>query len=159
MDYALARGCILVAASGNNGSETRYWPAAYPGVIAVGSVDANRQPSTFSTRGTHVSLCAPGERILTTDLTGYQYATGTSFAAPFVAATAALLVSRAARSAVPLNGDTVKDILVQSVQPFAVDGIQPSGCGAGILDAAAALEHLDARINQTIGSEGANDAM
>jgi len=159
VDYALARGCVLVAASGNNGIETRYWPAAYPGVIAVGAVDANRQPSTFSTRGTHVALCAPGERVLTTDLSGYQYATGTSFAAPFVAATAALMVSRAARRAVPLDANTVKELLVQSAQTFARGGMPQTGCGTGILDAAAALEHLDTRINQIIGSEGANDAM
>ena len=75
--YALERGCVLVAASGNNGNEPRYWPAAYPGVIAVGAFSADARPSTFSTRGDHVALCAPGERILTLSLDGYQYATGT----------------------------------------------------------------------------------
>lgn len=88
--YALDRGCVLVAASGNNGEETRYWPAAYPEVIAVGSVGVEKEPSAFSTRGDHVALCAPGERIHTLGLEGYQRATGTSFGAPFVAAVAAL---------------------------------------------------------------------
>ena len=143
VDYAVARGCILIAASGNNGAETRYWPAAYPEVIAVGAVSAGGRPAAFSTRGPHVALCAPGERILTADLTGYQYATGTSFAAPFVSATAALLVSRAARRAVPLTGTAVKDIIVRSAQPFAREA-PAQGFGAGILDAAAALALLDA---------------
>jgi len=153
VDYALARGCILVAASGNNGTETRYWPAAYPGVIAVGAVDPQGHAAAFSTRGTHVALCAPGERVLTTALSGYQYATGTSFAAPFVSATAALLVSRAARRATPLNVDSVKQILVSSAQAFA-DDTHPTGCGAGILDAAAALSILDTQIDQMISSTG-----
>ena len=153
VDYAMARGCILVAASGNNGAETRYWPAAYPEVIAVGAVNAGGRPAAFSTRGPHVALCAPGERILTADLSGYQYATGTSFAAPFVSATAALLVSRAARRAVPLTGPTVKDIIVRSAQPFA-GGAPAQGFGAGILDATAALALLDARLDQATGTDG-----
>jgi subtilisin family serine protease len=63
--YALARGVILVAASGNNGQLERYFPAAHEGVIAVGSVNAQALPSAFSTRGPHVALCAPGENIWT----------------------------------------------------------------------------------------------
>jgi subtilisin family serine protease len=153
VDYALARGCILIAASGNNAAETRFWPAAYPEVIAVGAVNAGGRPAAFSTRGPHVALCAPGERILTADLSGYQYATGTSFAAPFVSATAALLVSRAARRAVPLTAPAVKDILVRSAQPFA-GGTPARGFGADILDAAAALKLLDARLDQATGSDG-----
>lgn len=153
VDYAMSRGCILVAASGNSGDETKYWPAAYPDVIAVGAVNSAGQTAAFSTRGEHVALCAPGERVLTTALNGYQFATGTSFAAPFVTATAALLVSRAARHALPLNGMTAKQILVQSAQPFA-GGAHPVGYGSGILDAAAALRSLDSRINQATQTDG-----
>lgn len=145
VDYALARGCILIAASGNNGEETRYWPAAYPGVIAVGAVDASGMPTGFSTRGDHVALCAPGDKILTTGLQGYQFATGTSFAAPFVSGAAALLVSRGVRRAHPINADTVRRILLRTAQPFSRGN--PGGCGAGILDSAAALRALDAEID------------
>ena len=153
VDYALSRGCILVAASGNNGKQTHYWPAAYPEVIAVGAVDQQGRPTVFSTTGDHVALCAPGERVLTTALTGYQFATGTSFAAPFVSATTALLVARAARRATPLNGAIAKDILMGSAQPFSEE-VKSVGCGAGILDAAAALQFLDKHIDQSIGSNG-----
>jgi subtilisin family serine protease len=146
--YALDRGCILVAASGNNGAETRYWPAAYPGVIAVGSVNADARASAFSTRGGHVALCAPGERVLTLGLSGYQFATGTSFAAPFVAATAALMVARAQRRATPLDSTLTRKLMVESAMPFR--GPAPDGCGAGILNAYAALQVLDTFINRSL---------
>ena len=146
--YALDRGCILVAASGNNGRETRYWPAAHAGVIAVGACDTDRQPTLFSTRGSHVALCAPGNRVLSCGLTGYAEVTGTSFAAPFVAAAAALLVARGQRRACPVDAAMARTILTESAQAFS--GQPPTGCGAGILDAAAALLRLDAMIDEAV---------
>jgi subtilisin family serine protease len=125
--YALARGCILVAASGNNGRATRFWPAAYPGVIAVGAVGADGRPAAFSTRGDHVALCAPGEQVLTTSIDdGYQYATGTSFAAPFAAGAAALLVARSHRRARPIDAAAVRRILMRTAQPFSAG--HQAGC-------------------------------
>lgn len=148
MAYALDRGCILVAASGNNGEETNFWPSAFPGVIAVGSVNGDGRPSAFSTRGSHVALCAPGERIFTLGLDGYQYATGTSFAAPFVSAAAALLVARAQRRSYPLDSCQVRDLLIQSAAPFT--GTHPVGYGAGVLDVHASLRALDVKIDQSL---------
>lgn len=150
--YALDRGCILVAASGNSGGETRYWPAAYSGVIAVGAVGTTARPSPFSTRGDHVALCAPGERIYTLALEGYQYATGTSFAAPFVTATAALMVARAQQRSTPLNSEQVRDLLVRSAVPF--QSPSASGCGAGVLDCYTALKSLDAFIDRSLPDSG-----
>ena len=153
--YAQEHGCILVAASGNNGQWTRYWPAAHPSVIAVGAVGEDGLPTAFSTRGEHVALCAPGERILSTGLTGYQNVTGTSFAAPFVAAACALLVARGARRAMPVDGACAVKLLTESSQSF---GTRPaSGCGAGILDAAAALVALDAMIDRLRDGEDTED--
>lgn len=156
VDYALARGCILIAASGNNGQETRYWPAAYPDVIAVGSVESDGSISGFSTRGSHVALCAPGSNVLTTSIIGYQHATGTSFAAPFVSATAALLVARAQRRAFPVNAALAKRILVASARPFSVS--TPTGCGSGVLDAHAALLALDREIDTVLDERPEDDA-
>ncbi len=153
--YAAGRGCILVAASGNNGEWTRYWPAAHDEVIAVGAVGANGQPTTFSTRGEHVALCAPGEQILSTGLAGYQHVTGTSFAAPFVAAACALLVARSARRATPLDNAGVRALLMGACQPF--EGAAQKGCGAGILDAAASLVALDAMIDKQQDSDAPED--
>lgn len=154
VDYALARGCILVAASGNNGREARFWPAAYPGVIAVGAVGTDRNPTGFTTRGDHVALSAPGDRVLTAALSGYQRATGTSFAAPFVAGAAALLVARSHRRARPIDAATVRDILMRTAQPFAAP---TTGCGAGILDVAAALAALDLQIDRAVGDQADAD--
>ena len=155
--YAIARGCILIEASGNNGRETRYWPAAFPEVIAVGAVNDSRMPASFSTKGDHVSLCAPGQKILTAAVDGYQSASGTSFAAPFVAAAAALLVARSHRRARPIDAAAVQRILVATAQPFAAN-VDMTGHGAGILDAAAALAALDREIDQIPGYSTEPDA-
>jgi subtilisin family serine protease len=149
--YALARGVILIAASGNSGLTEKYYPAAHEGVIAVGAIDRTLRPTSFSTRGDHVALCAPGRDILTCGLTGYQQASGTSFAAPHVAAICALLASRAQRRAWPLVSDDARRILVASARPFAEAGVV--GCGAGVLDALAALRALDAEIDAGIADE------
>lgn len=139
--YALARGCILVAASGNSALNEHFYPAAHPGVIAVGAVDSAKRPASFTTRGGHVALCAPGAGIWTCGLEGYAKASGTSFAAPFVAGVAALLVARANRRAFPLDGPMARRILIESAQAFGNGDRE--GCGAGIVDALAALRRLD----------------
>lgn len=144
--YGAARGCVMIAASGNSGHEEKYSPAALPEVIAVGAVNDDRTPAHFSTRGEHVALCAPGSRVVGTGLDGKPVrVTGTSFAAPFVTATAALLVSRSLRRSQPLNAEDVRRLLQQTAQPWAPNSGE--GLGAGILDAAAALRALDQRID------------
>jgi subtilisin family serine protease len=143
--YGLARGCIMVAASGNSGRTEQDSPAALDGVIAAGAVDADGRPTSFTTRGEHVALCAPGDRIITAGMEGVAAQTGTSFAAPFVAAAAALLVSRAERRSHPLTAADVRRILVASARPFAKG--DEKGCGSGILDVHAALLALDREID------------
>jgi len=144
--YGLARGCVMVAASGNSGRAERFLPAALDGVIAVGSVGTNGQPSAFSTTGDHVALAAPGECVVSAGLHGYQIVTGTSFAAPFVAAAAALLVSRALRKSYPLTGHDIKHLLYGSATPWRLG--QGKGLGSGVLDAIAALRALDQQISR-----------
>lgn len=138
IEYALAHGCILVAASGNSGDRTRYLPACLPGVIAVGAIGVNGKPAPFSTRGDHVALSAPGMEIRTAGLAGQVAQNGTSFAAPFVTGAAALLAAHAARRLAPLSPFAVRDILVRSAAPFP-SGAGSEGCGAGVLDIPAAL--------------------
>ena len=149
--YAAARGVLLVAASGNSGREERYYPAAHDEVIAVGAVDDSLRPCSFSTRGDFVDLCAPGRDIWTCGLDGYACVSGTSFAAPFVAAVCALLVAQAESRAWPLDAAAARQILVDSARPFAA-GAATAGCGAGVLDALAALQLLDRRISSELES-------
>lgn len=153
--YALARDCILVAASGNTGRYGEFYPACLPGVIAVGAADDDRRPAEFTTRGEHVALSAPGVRIASAGIDGYEVHSGTSFAAPFVTGACALMVSRAARWSRPLGPDAAKRILVESAQPFA-PGADAKGCGAGILDMPAALAAVDALCREE--NEAAADA-
>ena len=93
--HAWLKGAILVAASGNDGGAVSY-PAAYPSVIAVGSIGRDDRRSSFSNYGKEMGLVAPGEGIVSTMSVPpyYQQHTGTSQAAPHVAGVAALVLSR-----------------------------------------------------------------
>lgn len=146
VDYARRHGCILVAASGNGGSTARYYPACLDGVIAVGAVGPDGHPTDFTTRGDHVDLCAPGESIPSTSVGGYQLNTGTSFAAPLAAGVAALVAARAARYSEPVDGEKVRELLKRTARPFP-RGADAAGCGAGILDASAALQALERELS------------
>jgi subtilisin family serine protease len=141
--YATHYGCVLVAAAGNSGAEERFYPAAHPDVIAVASVDATGRRSRFSTFGDHVALSAPGENIVSAGRRGYQMNSGTSFAAPFVAGAAALLVARARRAGVNLGGAAVKDLLTRSATRLGSHGFSRE-TGHGLLDVEAALRLFDA---------------
>jgi subtilisin family serine protease len=96
--YAEAKGVTVVAAAGNDGTQTLYYPGALPGVIAVGAVDPDGEVAPYSTWGEQVDLVAPGTDIWSSWLdNGYGFATGTSQATPFVAGAAALCHSLARR--------------------------------------------------------------
>ena len=51
---------LVVASAGNNGNEVPQYPAAYPGVLAVGATDDSDKLYFWSTRGPWVALTAPG---------------------------------------------------------------------------------------------------
>jgi subtilisin family serine protease len=144
--YANHYGCVLIAAAGNSGIEEKYYPAALPEVICVGSVNKQNKRSVFTTYGDHVWVSAPGEKIVSTGLKGYMASSGTSHAAPFVSGVAALLVSYAKRRGRDLNGADIKRILQHSSEKIS-NGFS-SETGYGLLNAQTALQYLERELNQ-----------
>lgn len=99
---ALDAGVIVVAAAGNKGGEVKF-PGTYPGVICVAGSNRDRTLWSGSSRGAEVTLAAPASEVHSTLLNGGFGARsqGTSYAAPMVAASVALLLTSDARLTAP----------------------------------------------------------
>lgn len=102
IDNARRHDVVIVAAAGNahsRDSATRDpvpYPAAYEGVLGVGAVDQNGVRADDSQVGPYVDLVAPGVGVTAAaNRSGdHTIVDGTSFATPYVAATAALVRAR-----------------------------------------------------------------
>ena len=138
--YATDHGVLVVAAAGNQASSAKSYPAAWPGVIAVGATDVSRGGrASFSNYGSWVTLAAPGTGIYSTtprsgsQLFAARYASGqgTSFSSPLVAGAAALLEAVNPSS----TAAEVRGALVASAH-----GYGGLGLGAGQVDFLGALE-------------------
>jgi len=90
------KGVLLVGAAGNLGNAAVSYPASHRSVISVGSVNAKKQRSSFSQYNNFVEIVGPGTDVLVTKADGSSIGTqsGTSFAAPYVAAIAARIWAR-----------------------------------------------------------------
>ncbi|MET9601685.1 type VII secretion-associated serine protease mycosin [Streptomyces sp. NPDC006459] len=95
--YALSKGKLIFAAVGNFGDSTNkiLYPAATPGVVGVGAVESNGEPTKESQHGPQVDLAAPGMGIVSacTAKSGLCKTHGTSDASALASASAALIWS------------------------------------------------------------------
>jgi len=162
IDEAYANGAVLVASAGNGstcgGASNLVYPAAYNHVIAVSSVgpydNHERYMGNAATTHQHnasVDICAPGYDVALSTAPGvYLTGNGTSFAAPMVSGTVALMLSANAC----LTAEQVEYILKNTA--VNIDGMNPQYIGmlgAGRLNAAAAVQM--AATFSTMALEGA----
>jgi len=156
IQYAQSKGVITVAAVGNayldsGGSVYNpvQYPAAFPGVLGVGAVTRTGQRSAFSEVGKQVDIVAPGgsgvfdsSKGIYSTFTGSSYVRmpGTSMAAPFVTAAAALAVSR--ERALGIDVDT-EDLLLGTATDLGAQG-RDDEFGFGRVNPVAALDTVAA---------------
>jgi subtilisin family serine protease len=139
--FAHDNGVLVCVSSGNSGTSSTYYPAAFDEVMAVGAGDANGLLTSFSTYGPHLDICAPGQNILSLRAAGtdmyasnnepgvhiigpdslYYLADGTSMAAPMVAGAAALIWS--------IRPQLTLDQVIADLEAGARDMIDPWGIG------------------------------
>lgn len=133
IDYAYEKGVTVVAAMGNDGSNTVNYPAAYDHVIAVAATDRSNNRAWYSNYGDWCDISAPGSGIYST-LPGDDYEAwdGTSMAAPVVTGAIALYMSAKGYNPGP---DHIEKVLESSAVKC-----KDKGMGAGIVNIANMLD-------------------
>lgn len=149
---AVNAGIVVVAATGNDGANSVYYPARYDEVIAVGATRYDNTAAPYSNFGTGIDLVAPGgdldvdqngdgqpdgivqQTCITNACSTFDdfFYEGTSQAAPHVSAAAALLL------AAGVNSTNVKTVLEGSAKDLGASGYDTT-YGYGLLDISAAF--------------------
>ena len=153
IDRLVALGIVPIAAAGNQfGADVaNFAPANCRGVVSVVATDSSGARAGYSNQGGSATLSAPGDGILSVGGTteGVCFKNGTSMAAPHVTAAVALI--HAVNSGLNVGQTTLA--LRASARPF------PSGsncstatCGAGLLDARAAIDSVQPTAPVRIGA-------
>jgi type VII secretion-associated serine protease mycosin len=149
LQYAYDHGIVLVASAGNSGDNDEQhtrsgghgyapvsFPAEYPGVLSVGAVNQDQQPTSFSSGNLSVKVAAPGEGVPAQGRNGEYYTVnGTSPACALVAGVAALIKSKYP-SISPAK--VMEALTTTAKQPLSGGGYNVL-TGFGIVDADAAL--------------------
>ena len=143
---------IVVSAGNDSGDVADDTPANCPGVISVGAVTSAGGRASYSNFGATMTISAPGgdsfagfdgieilsnlgQSVPTTD--SVDLGNGTSFSAPMVSGTISLMLAVAPA----LTASQVRAVLASSAQPFPPGSSCTTAiCGAGIVDAAAAVQ-------------------
>jgi hypothetical protein len=152
-------GIIHFASAMNDGIGTVAYPANLPVVNSVASLDFDGTRSFFSNWGPGLDFSAPGNQIATTDRTGtdgddvsdYDYATGTSFASPYAAGVAALILSQRPW----LTPPQVETIMQTTARDLGATGYD-TDFGHGLVRADAALQVVNGRCPLTWEQRGAS---
>ncbi|HBK45430.1 MAG TPA: peptidase S8 [Xanthomonadaceae bacterium] len=138
---AVSRGTTVVVAAGNSAvNVSGAVPANCPNVIAVAATTSARAKASYSNYGAGIDISAPGSAILSTLNSGttvpgsasYASYNGTSMASPHVAGVVALMQSVAPS---PLTPAQVESTIKSTAASFSCS----QGCGAGLVDANAAV--------------------
>jgi subtilisin family serine protease len=146
---AYDHGIVLVASAGNSGDNDEQhtrsgshdyapvsFPAEYPGVLSVGAVNEDRQPTSFSSGNLSVKVAAPGEGVPAQGRNGEYYTVnGTSPACALVAGVAALIKSEYPS----ISPAKVMEALTTTAQQPMSGGSYNVLTGFGIVNADAAL--------------------
>ena len=142
IDYAIAKGAIVVAAAGNDGCNCMLFPANYPEVIGVGASTMTDIKANFSSFGTNIDLVAPGQDLCSTSWASsnttsfYQCGgAGTSFATPIVVGA----LSRLLEAGIPSSiADQYLDIAADKVTDM-TGAWRTLSYGTGRLDVSRAI--------------------
>lgn len=121
-------GVVVVASAGNDGAgaNTVAWPAAHPDTVAVGATVSGDAIASFSSSGAHLTVSAPGNRVLGTSVDQnrpYRLWSGTSAAAPI---TSGALAAAIQAQGTDLSSRTDVEDLVAALTST-VDDVGPKG--------------------------------
>ncbi|MFJ9176787.1 S8 family serine peptidase [Streptomyces sp. NPDC102360] len=143
IQHAHDKGAVVVAAAGNDGADTQPYKVETP-VLVVGASTEKGTAASYSNFGAEQAVSAPGDKILSTlptyttketlkDTSGYGELSGTSMAAPYVSALAALLHHQG------LDPDEI----ISTIRETAANPKKNAKLGLGIVDAQAAVKKAD----------------
>lgn len=143
--WASNQGVVLVAAAGNNNTNTMFYPAGYTECIAVAATASGDAKASFSNYGTWVDISAPGNNIYATYYGAtYSNLSGTSMASPIVAGLAGLMLSLNPS----LTPADIRNCITSTAANINAQNSSYIGqLGAGRIDANAAMNCISATLN------------